>query len=103
MAGGQGLFWDGLGSKLVRIGAAKELSGMLVRGSHAIGWLGLKLQLSSMQFHGTHAIAWLGSKLQPSGTQLRSPCTPSNLKLWTAITSSFELRFGCSWTLWKSY
>ena len=34
--------------KLACIGAAKELSGTLV--------------------HGSHAIAWLGSNLQPSGT-----------------------------------
>ena len=25
-----------------------------------------------------------------------SPCTLSNLQLWTTITSSSELRFGCS-------
>ena len=37
--------------KLPCTGAAKELSGKLV--------------------HGSHAIAWLGSNLQPSGTQLR--------------------------------
>ena len=55
VAGGQGLFRDGFGLKLACIGAAKELSGMLVCGSHAI--------------------VWLGSKLQPSGTQLRGfPC-----------------------------
>ena len=55
MAGGQGLFQDGFGSKLACTRAAKELSGTLVCGSHAI--------------------AWLGSKLQPSGTQLRGfPC-----------------------------
>ena len=57
-------------------GAAKELSGTLLCGSHAV--------------------AWLGSKLKPSGTQLRSPCSPSSLQLWTVITSSSELRFGCS-------
>ena len=50
VAGGQGLFRDGFGSKLACTGAAKELSGT--------------------QLLGTHAIAWLGSKLQPSGTQL---------------------------------
>ena len=55
VADGQGLFRDGFGSKLACTGAAKELSGTLARGSHAI--------------------AWLGSKLQPSGTQLRGfPC-----------------------------
>ena len=46
VAGGQGLFRDGFGSKLACTGAAKELSGMLVHGSHAIAWLGSKLQLS---------------------------------------------------------
>ena len=46
---GQGLFWDGFGSKLACTGASKELSGTLVRGSHTF--------------------AWLGSKFQPSGTQ----------------------------------
>ena len=71
------------GQKLVCTGATKELSGTSV--------------------HGSHGIAWLGSNLQPSGTQLRSPCTPSNLKLRTTITSSSELRFECSWTLWKTH
>ena len=28
-------------------------------------------ELSSMPVRGSHAIAWLGSNLQPSGTQLR--------------------------------
>ena len=46
VAGGQGLFRDGFGSKLACTGAAKELSGMLVHRSHAIAWLGSKLQLS---------------------------------------------------------
>ena len=76
VVGGQGLFRDGFGSKLVCTGAVNELSGMLVRGSHAIAWLGSKLQLSGTQLSGTHAIAWLGSKLQPSGMQLR--VFPSN-------------------------
>ena len=71
VAGEQGLFQDGFMSKLACTGAAKELFGMLVCGSHAIAWLGSKLQLSGTQLHGTHAIAWLGSKLQPSGMQLR--------------------------------
>ena len=71
VAGGQGLFRDGFGSKLACTGAAKELSGTLVHGSHAIAWLGSKLQLSATQLRGTHAIAWLGSELQPLGTQLR--------------------------------
>ena len=71
MVGGQGLFWDGFGSKLACTGATKELSGTLVHGSHAIAWLGSKLQLFGMHLRGTHAIACLGSKLQPSGTQLR--------------------------------
>ena len=103
VASGQGLFRDGFGLKLACSGVAKELSGTLVRGSHAIAWLGSKFQLSGTQLRGTHAIAWLGSKLQPSGMQLRSPCTPSNLQLRTTITSSSKLRFGCSWTLWKAH
>ena len=36
VAGGQGLLRDGFGSKLACTGAAKELSGTLVHGSHAI-------------------------------------------------------------------
>ena len=51
VAGGQGLFRYGFGSKLACTGAAKELSGT--------------------QLCGTHAIAWLGSKFLPSSTQLR--------------------------------
>ena len=43
MAGGQELFRDGFGSKLVCTGASKELSGTLVHGSHAIVWMGSKL------------------------------------------------------------
>ena len=45
--GCSGMVWV----KMTCIGAAKKLSGTLLRGSHAI--------------------AWLGSKLKPSGTQLR--------------------------------
>ena len=50
VASGQRLFRDGFGSKLACTGAAKELFGMQLRGSHAI--------------------SWMGSKLLPSGTQL---------------------------------
>ena len=49
---GQGLFRDGFGSKMACTGAAKELSGMLLRGSHAIAWLGSKLKPSGTQLHG---------------------------------------------------
>ena len=56
MVDGQGLFRDGFRSKLACTGASKELSGTLVRGSHAF--------------------AWLGSKLQPSGTQPLHTFTP---------------------------
>ena len=38
--GGQGLIQDDFGSKLACTEAAKELSGTLVCGSHAIAWLG---------------------------------------------------------------
>ena len=40
VAGGQGLIWDGFGLKLACTGAAKDLSGTPVRGSHTIAWLG---------------------------------------------------------------
>ena len=86
--------------KLVCTGAAKELSGTPVRGSHAIACLGSNFQSSGTQFAWVskqlrspcilgYAIAWIF-------TQLRSPCTMSNLQLRTTITSSSELRFGCS-------
>ena len=39
-ASGQGLFWDGFGSKFACTEAAKELFDTLLRGSHAIAWLG---------------------------------------------------------------
>ena len=29
--------------------------------------------------------------------------TTYDLQLWKVITPSFELCFGCSWTLWKSH
>ena len=60
---------------------SKELSGTLLRGSHAMA--GLKIEALG------YAIAWVS-------TQLRSPCTPSSLQLRTVITSSSELHFGCS-------
>ena len=40
------------GQKLVCTGAAKELSGTPVSGSHAIAWLGSNLQPSGMQLRG---------------------------------------------------
>ena len=40
------------GQKLACTGAAKELSGTLVCGSHAIAWLGSNLQPSGMQLRG---------------------------------------------------
>ena len=78
------------GQKLACTGATKELSSTPVRGSHAIAWLGSNFQPSG------NAIAWVF-------TQLRSPCTLSSIKFRTTITSSSELRFGCSWTLWKAH
>ena len=47
MAGGQGMFPDGFGSKLACTGATKELSSTLVRGRNVIAWLGSKFQLSA--------------------------------------------------------
>ena len=89
MAGGQGRFRDGFGSKLACIRAAKELFSTLVRGSHAVAWMGSKLQPSGSNCVGFQTIAWVS-------TLLRSPCTPSNLQLQKAITSSSELCFECS-------
>ena len=40
------------GQKLVCTGAAKELSGTSVRGSHAIAWMGSNFQPSGTQLHG---------------------------------------------------
>ena len=40
------------GQKLACTGAAKELFGTLVRGSHTIAWLGSNLQHSSTQLRG---------------------------------------------------
>ena len=89
------------GQNLACTGAAKELSGTPVRGSHAIAWMGSNLQPSGTQLHGfpRNCVAPASS-----GTLLRSPCpcTMSNLQLLKAITPSSELRFGCSWTLWKA-
>ena len=45
---------------------------------------------------------WHVPELPRVSTQLRSPCTPSNIQLRTIITSSSELHFGCSRTLWKT-
>ena len=90
VAGGQRLFRDGFGSK---IGVYQSCQGSLW---HAGAWkpcycvAGLKFATPG------YAIAWVS-------TQLRSPCTPSNIQLQTTITSSSELRFECSWTVWKSH
>ena len=32
-----------------------------------------------------------------------SGLTTRDLQLWKVISPSFELRFGCSWTLWKAH
>ena len=45
------------GQKLACTGAAKELSGSPVRGSHAIAWLGSNLQPSGTLIR--YAIAWV--------------------------------------------
>ena len=90
VAGGQGLFQDGFESK---IGMYRSYQGALW---HAVVWnprycvAGLKIAALG------YSIAWVS-------TQLRSPCTPSNHQLRTAITYSFELRFGSSWTLSKAH
>ena len=57
-----------LGQKLACTEAAKEISSTLVRGSHAI--------------------AWLGSNLKPSGTQLRG----NGFKLPTSDDHNFFVR-----------
>ena len=85
----KGCFGMVSGQKLACTGAAKELSGTPVRGSHTIEWLGSKISALG------YSIAWVSM-------QLRSPCTLSSIKLRTTITSSSELRFRCSWTLWKA-
>ena len=53
------------GRKLACTGAAKELSGMPGRGSHAVAWLGAS---SGTPGHGIHTVAWLGAS---SGTLRR--------------------------------
>ena len=58
VAGGQGLFRDGFGSKLACTGAAKELSGTSGCGSHAVAWLGAS---SGTPGSGIHVVAWLGA------------------------------------------
>ena len=50
------------GGKLAYTGAAKELSGTLGCGSHAVAWLGAS---SGTPRRGSHAVAWLGAS---SGT-----------------------------------
>ena len=44
VVGGQGLSWDGFGSKLTCTGATKELFGTQLCGTHAIAWLSSKLR-----------------------------------------------------------
>ena len=57
MADGKGLFPGWFQVKKVCTGATKDLSGMLLRGSHAIVWLGSKLQPWVRNCMGFHAIA----------------------------------------------
>ena len=64
-----------------------QLGGYCGRWTKAVlGWFEVKMastkaakELSGTVLRGSHAIAWLGSKLKPSGTQLHSPDTPSSL------------------------
>ena len=106
VAGGQGLFRDGFGSKF---GVYRSCQAALW---HAGVWkpcycmAGLKFSTLG------YSIAWVSTQLRSPcilgytiawvSTQLRSPCTLLNLQLRTAITPSFELCFGYSWTLWKA-
>ena len=39
------------------------------------------------------------SSVQVSSSKL----TTHDLQLWKVISPSFELRFGCSWTIWKAH
>ena len=41
----------------------------------------------------------VNSSVQFSSSEL----TTHDLQLWKVISLSFELRFGCSWTLWKEH
>ena len=41
----------------------------------------------------------VSSSVQVSSSGL----TTHDLQLWKVISPSFELRFGCSWTLWKAH
>ena len=43
--------------------------------------------------------AEVNSSVQVSSSRL----TTYDLQLWKVITHSSELRFGCSWTLWKAH
>ena len=89
VAGGLGLFWDGFGSKWrVPELPRSSLARYCVEATLLSGW--------AQNLALRYAIAWVS-------TQLLSPYTPSNLQLRTIITSSSELRFGCSWTLWKIF
>ena len=83
VVGGQGLFRDGFGSK---IGVYQSCQGALW---HASAWKP-RYCVAGIKFATLgYAIAWVS-------TQLRSPCTLSNLKFRTAITPSSELCFWCS-------
>ena len=69
------------GQKLACTNVAKELSSMPVHGSHAIAWLGSNLQPSGTQLHGfpRNCVVLHPRVRNCVATQLRSPCTPSNL------------------------
>ena len=57
MADGKGMFLGWFRVKMACIGATKNLSGTLLRGSHAIVWMGSKLQSWVRNCVGFHAIA----------------------------------------------
>ena len=89
VAGGLGLFWDGFGSKwCVPELPRSSLARCCVEATLLSGW--------------AQTLA-LGYAIARVSTQLLSPCTLSNLQLWTVIISSSELHFVCSWTLWKIF
>ena len=44
-----------------------------------------------------------GSSMNSVVKQCSSKLTAHDLQLRKVISPSFELRFGCSWTLWKSH
>ena len=65
VAGGQGLFRDGFGSKTGVYRSCQGSSGTPLLGIHAVAWLGTS---SGTPLRGIHAVAWLGAT---SGTPLR--------------------------------